>query len=126
MNIVDDTLAEFGLTLGIDRLRLNDQGTLVLSIHSLGLLGLDRAGPHGESVLISLTRPLPKAWEGNWSGLLAATHYQHRPPPGLQVGVIRDQLVLTFLLESGEFTLPRIHEAITALDRQHSSLEAGR
>ena len=126
MNVIDDTLAEFGLTLGIDRLRLNEQGTLVLSIHSLGLLGFDRAGPHGESVLISLTRPLPTVWEGNWGGLLAAAHHQNRPPPGLHVGVIRDQLVLTFLLESAEFTLPRIHEAITALDRQHSSLEAGR
>ena len=126
MNVVDETLAEFGATLGIDQLRLNDQGTLVLSIQSLGLLGFDRAGPYGESVLVSLTRPLPAAWDRNWTGLLGATHFHARPPAGLQVGVIREQLVLMFLLEPGAFTLPRIHEAITALDRQHSSLEARR
>lgn len=126
MNLVDDTLAEFGATLGIDQLRLNDQGTLVLSIHALGLLGFDRAGPHGESVLVSLTRQLPAGWDRNWAGLLAATHHSARPPAGLQVGVVREQLVLTILLAPGEFTLPRIHEAITALDRQHSSLEVAR
>lgn len=124
MNLVDEMIAEFGTTLGIEQLRLNDQGTLVLSIQSLGLLGFDRAGPHGESVLVSLTRPLPPAWDQDWADLLGATHHQSRPPAGLQVGVIRDQLVLTFLIEPGDFTLPRITEAITALDRQHSSLKA--
>lgn len=126
MNLVDETIAEFGATLGIDRLELNDQGTLVLSIQSLGLLGFDRAGPYGESVLVSLTRPLPTAWDQNWAALLGATHYQARPPASLQVGVMSDQLVLMFLIEPGDFTQPRIHEAITALDRQHSSLEARR
>ena len=126
MNLVDETIARFGTSLGIDGLRLNDQGTLVLSIQSLGLLGFDRAGPHGEAVLLSLTRPLPGTWEGNWAALLAATHPRSRPPAGLQLGVIRDRLVLAFLIEPGDFTLPRIHEAITALDRQHSSLEANR
>jgi hypothetical protein len=111
--------------MGIEDLRLNDNGTVVLSIHSLGLLGLDRAGTHGESVLISLTRPLPSVRSGKWAELLAATHPQAHPPAGLQIGVIREQLVLAMLIEQAEFTLPRIHEVIGYLDRQHASLEAG-
>lgn len=126
MNLVDDTIAEFGTTLGIDQLRLSDQGTLVLAIQSLGLLGFDRAGPYGESVLVSLTRPLPTGWDQNWAGLLGASHYQSRPPAGLQVGVVRDQLVLALVVEPADLTLPRINEAITALDRHHSFQEAGR
>ena len=125
MTVVDDTIAEFGRSMGIDDLRLNESGTVVLSVQSLGLLGLDRAGARGESVLVSLTRPLPPVCEGKWSALLAATHPQSHPPAGLQIGVIREQLVLAMLIELGEFTLPRIHEVIGYLDRQHASLEAG-
>jgi type III secretion system chaperone SycN len=125
MTVLDDTIAEFGRSMGIEDLRLNDNGTVVLSIHSLGLLGLDRAGTHGESVLISLTRPLPSVRSGKWAELLAATHPQAHPPAGLQIGVIREQLVLAMLIEQAEFTLPRIHEVIGYLDRQHASLEAG-
>ena len=38
---------------------------------------------------------------------------------------LREQLVLAMLIEQAEFTLPRIHEVIGYLDRQHASLEVG-
>lgn len=126
MSQVDETLAEFGRGLGIDGLRFNDKGHVVLSIQSLGLLAFDRAGPRGESVLVSLTQGLPRGWDRQWASLLAQTHSHARPPAGLQVGVVHEKLVFAIVLDSSDFTLPRIHEVITALDRQHTSLEGGR
>ncbi len=124
MSVLADTLAEFGRSLGLDPLRLQPHGGVVLAVDRLGTLAIESAGPARDLVVISLARPLGRASSVDWVRLLAGTHYRARLPLPVQLGTVRDQLVFALTIPQEEFTLPRIHEAIRVLDRQHQSTEA--
>ncbi len=119
MSLLNETVAEFGRSLGMEELQLRDDSSVVLEIQSIGTLAVEVAGPARDAVVISLARPLasPPA-AANWITLLAATHYRSRQPQPLQVGVVRDHVVVAIVVAQENFTLPKIHEVITALDQQ--------
>jgi type III secretion system chaperone SycN len=125
MSFLASTVAEFGRSLGMDDLRLQPHGGVVLAIDRIGTLAFEAAGPAQDAVIISLARPLARPAAVNWPRLLAATHYRAGQPLRLQLGTVRDQLVFAVVLPQEEFTLPKVHEAIQALDRQHQATEAG-
>jgi type III secretion system chaperone SycN len=119
MSLIRETVTEFGRSLGMDQLQLRPDGSTVLHIQSIGTLSLEVAGPSQDAVVISLARPLSGgAVRPPWATLLAATHYRARQPLPLRVGVAADHVVVAVLLSPENFTLPKIHEAITALDQQ--------
>jgi type III secretion system chaperone SycN len=124
MNLIDETVAEFGRSLGMPGLTLRGTGSVVLSLQSIGTLALDVAGPTQEAVVVSLSRPLahPAAVDG--LRLLSRSHYRFRAAQRLQLGVRRDQLVLAVVLSQQEFTLEKIHEVVRALDQHHQAMEA--
>jgi type III secretion system chaperone SycN len=119
MSLIRETVTEFGRSLGMDQLQLRPDGSTVLHIQSIGTLSIEVAGPSQDAVVISLARPLSGgAVRPPWATLLAATHYRARQPLPLRVGVAADHVVVAVLLAQENFTLPKIHEAITALDQQ--------
>ncbi len=122
MTMISDTVAEFGRSMGMENLQLKSNGSVVLALQSIGTLTLEVAGPTKDAVLISLARPLAHPTNVNLSRLLAATHYRARLPVRLQLGVFRDELILAVILAPEELTLPKIHEVIQVLDRQHQAL----
>lgn len=123
MNLWAQAVTDFGHSIGLDQLNFSATGTVVLDIQSIGELAFEPAGPNGDSVLLSLTRPLPATRDQRWTGLLSLTHYRSRLPIPIQVGIARDRLVLAVVITVEDFTLPKIHEVIQVLDRQHRSIE---
>ncbi len=122
MNLLQETIAEFGRSMGMDKLRLSEQGNVVLAMQDIGTLCLETAGPRGDEVLVSLTRSLPRALENRPADLLAATHFHHRLKAPMQVAVLRDQLVFAVVVPTGDLTLPTIYALIHVLDEQHRSI----
>lgn len=123
MNPWGQTVSEFGRSIGLDQLNFSATGTVVLDIESMGQLAFEPAGPNGDDVLLTLTRPLPATRDQRWTSLLSLTHYRSRLPLPVQVGIARDQRVLAVVLTAEDFTLPKIQEVIQVLDRQHLATE---
>jgi type III secretion system chaperone SycN len=123
MNLWQQTATEFGRSIGLDQLNFSATGAVVLDIQSMGQLAFEPAGPNGDNVLLTLTRPLPATPNQRWTNLLSLTHYRSRLPLPVQVGIARDQQVLAVVLTVEDFTLPKIHEVIQVLDRQHRATE---
>lgn len=122
MNLLQETIAEFGRSMGMDHLRLSEEGRVVLTVQDIGTLALETAGPRREDVLVSLSRPMPRTLENRPLALLGATHYNRRAKAPLQVGVFRDILVLAVVVPAGDLTLPTIFALIRELDQQHRTL----
>lgn len=124
MNLLAESVAEFGRSLGMANLRLRENSGTVLTVQSIGTLAFDVAGPAQDSVVISLSKALTPAKELDGRRLLAFAHYRSRPRLPVQFGVHRGHLVLAVVLPQKEFTLPKINEVIRVLDQLHQSLEA--
>ena len=124
MNLIAETVAEFGRSIGLPDLRLRANGGVVLALQSIGTLAIDVGGPTQESVIVSLSRPFEASAAPDSRRLLTLAHYRSRSPLPVQVGIARDHLVLAVVLPQEEFTLAKITEVIRMLDRQHQSQEA--
>jgi type III secretion system chaperone SycN len=124
MNPIDETIAEFGRSLGITDLRLRASGGVVLAVQSIGTLAIDVAGPTQDSVVVSLSKPLARPAELDGRRLLGFAHHRTRPRLPVQLGAFRGQIVLAVVLPQAEFTLLKINEVIHVLDQQHQSMEA--
>lgn len=123
MSALEQTVTEFGQSLGLDDLQLHPQRGVVLTMENIGTLAFNAAGTGDDAVLISLARRLHRPSEMAWNRILARTHFRARNPLPVQAGVWRDELVLAVVVPSSEFTLPRIHESIQTLDRCHRMIE---
>jgi type III secretion system chaperone SycN len=126
MNLIEETVWEFGRSVGLDDLSLRGRGAAVLEIENVGTLAFDAAGPGGEAVVVSLSRPLPFGRSPRWGDVLARTHYRRRGRGSVQAGVSGDRLVFAVMLPAGEFSLHRISEVLRDLDDAHRSVEGFR
>lgn len=126
MNVFDDTVTEFGRSIGIDELRLRPHGGTTLAIAAIGTLSFDLAGPGQDAVVISLTRPTPSTTATDPRQLLRLAHHKQPAPMPVHVGAFRDQVVAAAVLPREDFTLARINEVILLLDRRHQSLDSVR
>jgi type III secretion system chaperone SycN len=125
MNVIEETVAEFGRSMGMQNLRLRANGCLVLALQSVGTLAIDVAGPQQDSVVVSLSKSVSRSAEPDSRRLLSLAHYRSRSPLPVQFGAAHGQVVLAVVLPQEEFTLTKINEVIRLLDRQHQSMEAG-
>lgn len=126
MNIIEETLSEFGRSMGMSELRLRDNASAVLSVQSIGTLAFDVAGRTQDSVIISLAKPLPQGKPVDERRLLSLLHYRSRPRLPMQGGTLKGHLILAVVVRQEEFTLLRINEVIQLLDQQHQSMEGSR
>lgn len=124
MNVIDDTVAEFGRSIGIDALRLRPDGGTVLSIDTIGMLSFDVAGPGEDAVVISLSRPVPSSAASDPRRLLRLAHHDHAATAAVHVGAYRDQVVAATVVPREDFTLARINEVILLLDRRQQALDS--
>ena len=124
MNLIRETVAEFGRSLGMTQLALRDNGGLVLALGAMGLLALDIAGPNQDAVVISLSRSPTRAATVDLRRLLSTNHHRHRARLPVQVAMRDGKLVAAVVLPQEEFTLPRTIETIRRLDEQLRQTEA--
>ena len=126
MKVIEDTVAEFGASLGLNDLQLRENGSVVLTLQSIGTLAIEVAGATQDAMIESLSRTLPRPDDRDRRALLGVSHYRMRSSLPVQVGARGDQLILAVVLPLADFTLLKINQVIRELDRQHQALEASR
>ncbi len=122
MNQVQQTLAEFGRSIGVDDLQLRPNGRVVLTIQTIGTLAIEWAGPRGQSVLVSLARTLASGGDASLAAVLTATHYREALAWPVHVAMLRDQRVFAVLLGPEQLDQAALNEIIRELDQLHNAL----
>jgi type III secretion system chaperone SycN len=122
MNLVQQTLAEFGRSIGVDDLQLRENKRVVLTIQNIGTLAIELAGPRDQAVLVSLARPLAGGGDQSLTAFLTVAHYREAHPWPVHVGLWRDQRVLAVLLVPEQLDQALLNEIIRELDQLHTAL----
>ena len=123
MTVAEQTLAEFGRSLGLDHLAFIPDRATVLALEAMGTLTFEFAGPAEAYVAISLSRATHRLTEEDPRTWLARSHFRRRRGEQIHVGGFRDHRIALVLVPVEDFTLPRIHQVIRQLDREHQAQE---
>jgi len=117
MDWIDDTVQEFGHTLGMDELAFDERGLVQLNFETMGALGMERE-PDG--VLVYLRRELPHPTADNFRRALTACHHAQNPPFDVQPALQADgKLLFALRIAAEEFQLPTLERALAYLDLLH-------
>ena len=118
--LIDETLAEFGRSIGMEGLALRDNGALLLDMQQLGTLAVELIGDRHEDVSLSLIRRIEPPDESACGRLLELCHYRAPAPFPVRVGLTGSgQLVFAVRMDGYLFTLPNIHQALDWLTSLH-------
>ncbi|RYX93973.1 MAG: hypothetical protein EOO28_16445 [Comamonadaceae bacterium] len=121
MDWVSNTVADFGNTMGLSDLALDDDGYTVFSMPPDGMLCLHDLQPSGGSeVLVVMSQPLshPQALRARQALLMA--DFRGNPAWGMQPAIRGDNLVVTLRMPRHSFILSALEEAIDGLFDFHS------
>lgn len=125
MTLIDETVREFGRSIGMEDLALRDDGSLVLDMQRLGRLALELVGPRREDVSLSLSRRIEPPDDASCARLLELCHYRTPAPWPVRVGLTRaGDLIFAVRLETFDFTLPNVHKALDWLDGLHQQSDS--
>lgn len=120
MSVIEDTLREFGRSIGMEDLKLRDDGTLVLDMQQVGTLAIELIGERREDVSLSLSRRIQPPGEAACTRLLEMCHYRTPSTWPARVGLTSGgTLLFAIRLETFDFTLPNLHQALDWLDGMH-------
>jgi type III secretion system chaperone SycN len=124
MWMIDESVAEFGRSLGMSDLRLRDDGGIVLGIDRIGVLAIEMIGERQEDVALSLSRAIDRPDEQACRRALELCYYRNPSRWPLHAAFAGGgQLVFAVQMESHDFVLSNIHEAIEVLTRMHDAME---
>lgn len=119
-SLIDDTLSEFGLSIGMEGLALRENDSLMLDMQKLGTLAVELIGERREDVSVSLIRQIEMPDDSACASLLELCHYQAPAPFPVRVGLTHSgQLVFAARMDTYLFTLPNIHQALDWLNSLH-------
>lgn len=120
MSVIEDTLREFGRSIGMEDLRLRDDGTLVLDMQQVGTLAIELIGERREDVSLSLSRRVQPPEDTACTRLLEMCHYRNPCAWPVRAGLVNGStLLFAIRLEAFDFTLPNLHQALDWLDGMH-------
>ena len=120
MTLIDETLAEFGRSIGMEGLALRENGALHLDLQAIGALAFELVGERREDVSLSLTRRIEPPDERSCLRLLELCHYRAPAPLPVRVGLTGGgELVFAVRMDSYSFTLPNLHQALEWLSGLH-------
>lgn len=120
MNLLDDTLGNFGRSMGIENLALRENGVLLLNIEKIGMLAIELVGERHEEVSISLIRRIETPDSQACQRLLESCHYRSPAPFPTRVGLTgQGELLFAIRMDIRQFTLPAIHQALDWLISLH-------
>lgn len=123
MSWVEQTVAEFGRGLGMDRLQFNEQGVVTLASDRLGALFIERTDG---AVLVYLARSLDRPSGEAYARALDACHWRHNHPFLVSAGLRQETgLVFAVRLAENQFDLPTLERTIALLDELHREVREG-
>ena len=123
MTLIDDTVAEFGRSIGMEDLRLREDGAVVLDIKQIGTLALELIGERREDVSLSLARRIEPPDDAACLRALELCHYRAPTRWPVRAGLTgRGDLIFAVRMETSDFTLPNLHQALDWLDGLHQQL----
>lgn len=123
MTPVEETLAEFGRSLGLEALAWQSSGSLVLHIDSIGQLTFDLVGALQDSVCMSLARAVERPADIDLRRLLVRSRADTTRDFPVRAGWAGQHVVAAVLVPAADFTVPVIHEVIQHLEERHRSWE---
>lgn len=119
-SLIDDTLSEFGLSIGMEGLALRENNSLMLDMQKLGTLAVEMIGERQENVSVSLIRQIDMPDESACARLLELCHYRAPAPFPVRAGLTQSgQLVFAIMMDTYLFNLPNIHQALDWLTSLH-------
>ena len=120
MSLIDETIAEFGRSMGMKGLALRERGSLLLDMQALGRLSIELIGERREDVSLGVIRHVEMPDERAAMRLLEFCHYRAPAPFPVRVGLTgRGDLVFAVRMDSYQFSLPNIHQALNWLTGLH-------
>jgi len=123
--MIEQSVAEFGRSLGMTDLRLKDEGAIALGIERIGVLAIEVIGDRQEDVALSLTRSVERPDAQACQRALELCHYRNpsRWPVHATLAAGGGALVFAIQMEAQDFILSNIHEGIEVLTRLHEAME---
>jgi type III secretion system chaperone SycN len=118
MTWMDDTISEFGRSMGLTNLAFDQEGLICLDFESLGTLFLEKAD---EYMLIYLAREVPPHETGILGRALALCHFRHNLPFAVNTAFgADDRLFFLVRLVENDVSLPILEKSIDLLSQLHS------
>ena len=119
MSWIDDTIAEFGMSMNIPGMAFNHHGVVSLNIEKVGAVLIEKSEC---DVLVLMLRPFPQFAEDVCRRALDLCHYKNNPPFPVSTGLKREEL-LAFIMRIPEraFTLQAIESSLEYLAKLHEA-----
>ena len=123
---VTETVRDFGRTIGIPELALDEDGCVAFEVESDGILGVQDLETSGSNeVLISLAKPLPHPPGISVRSVLRMSDFRVNPKWQLQAAIRDADLVVTLRTPRHSFLLNALEEAIESLFDIHARVAQG-
>jgi len=121
MNWTDETLRQFGKSIGIEGLGFNTRNVCCLSLKESGELYIEKKD---DLVFVYLARRLPRISEKALEKALSLTHFRNPWPLPVSSG-LRDDDHLIFItwIATEDFSLPVLDEAIRLVMSLHQQVQ---
>ncbi len=120
MNWIDQTLLEFGKTLGIDGLQFADGQLVRLDFERSGELSLEKGDSQVRVFLVRATRHLSGAQIGR---ALELCHWQNRNLFPIQSGLLGEQrIVFVATIRAENFVVPTLQKCFDYLCQLHETV----
>jgi type III secretion system chaperone SycN len=121
MSWLDDTLRQFGQSIGIDNLGFNARGVCCLSLQERGDLYIEK---RDEEVFIYLARKVLYPDEGVFKKALSLSHFRNSWPLPVVAGLRgEDHLIFLTRVGSTECSLPVLEQAIRLVTNLHKQVQ---
>jgi type III secretion system chaperone SycN len=123
--LIDETIAAFGRSIGMEGLRLRENGALVLEMTNIGTLCIECIGEYRDQVSVSIARNIEPPDAEACKRILELCHYRNQAPWEVHAGFnSRGGLVFAVGMVPADFNLPNMHEAIDWLDGLHQQIHS--
>lgn len=126
MDWIQQAISDFGDSLGIEGLALDDNGSLELILESGELVGIVHiADAADKEMLVYAGAPLRFDPLAQMERALQVCNARYGVPPAVQTAISNNLLVLSIRLPAREFNLPALDEAVWRLiDMHHDAADA--
>ena len=123
MSWVNDVLADFGRSLGIEHLAFNEAGVVSLKFEVLGDLYIERME---DGILVYLMRDLNRPGKEVYAAALELCHWQHNHPFQVNAALRGDRsLVFAVNLAESDFSVPAMEQLMQFLGHLHEQVLEG-
>jgi hypothetical protein len=121
MDWVSDTVSAFGQSIGIADLALDNDGYLLFSLESGGLLCVQDLHAEGDNdILVTVVQPLPMPRAAAVRKALLLADFRKSPAWQMQVGLRGEDLSVTLRMPRPSFVLSAFEDAVQALFDFHA------